>query len=227
MNQDENLLKKTVETNTYPPDDSGIVKVITQTTYEREQNQERGLSSPVLLQNYLNEHHELLIKNSVAQEKLIIQISTLLIGSTLTFSKLLEETDLDFYTLLGVYLFISTIIGAVLSYSVAQYVIRVLMEKAEKYYNDETGKIPRPEVTKHWAEIVRKSLDYLTAALFCTALPITFFGVSKQYEVFRTNQKKEENMSNSANSTRSIGPKTVQEKPNTNGNTSSDQGKKQ
>lgn len=243
MNQDENeafknnLYRKIVETQTYAPDPiSGVVKVVTLTTFEKtgaphddESDQAKTSLHLGMLQNYLNEHHDLLIKNSVAQEKLIMQISILLIGSTLTFSKLLETTDLNFFTLLGVYLFIATIISSISSYSLAQFVIRVSMEKAEAYYNDRTEKVPLPDITKHWAERLRKSLDYLTALIFCAALPITFFGISKQYKEFRTNQTKEINMSNSTDSTRSLGPKVIPKKPDTtpstNTNTSSNQGK--
>jgi len=163
-------------------------------------------------QKDISERHQLLIKNNEAQEKLIMQISVLLIGSTLTYSKVLDETALHSYTITGIYLFILTIVCAVLSYSFAQYIHRLSIEEAIKYYADTTDEVIYPDITKWRTEKIRRFLDYSTAIVFCIALVVTFTGIKNQYSEY-SKIIKEKAMSKGKDLNESVEPKPIQQKP--------------
>lgn len=221
MINEENITNKaphttTVETITYPIDPNGLQRVVTKTTITSLQNSSKNEDA---FSKYNDEQHKILIENNKSQEKLIIQISVLLIGSTLSFSKLLETTPLDYFTSLGMYLFIFAIICAIFSYSLAQYVCRTSIEESSAYYEDKDDKVPYPDITKYISEKTRRMLDYATAIFFCLALPITFFGISNQYKNYQTIIK-ETNMSSKEKNdlTKSLDPKPIPKKPETNSN---------
>lgn len=209
--EDEDSSTITVETITYPEDVNGVKRIVTRTTTNSKKDSSHNEEKS---SKYIDDQHKILIENNKSQEKLILQFSVLLIGSTLTFSKLMEVTPLDFFTLIGIYTFILAIILATISYSVAQYVCRKSMDDSTKYYDDTTDTVPYPDITKYTSEKIRRFLDYCTAGVFCVALPLTFYGISKQYENFQKITKEEVMSSKDKNdSNRSIDPKPAPKKP--------------
>lgn len=214
---DEEIKTRTVvETTTYPPDRQGVSKVVTNTiTYTKSNSNVDDNTNNIIENKYLDEQHKNITENSKAQEKLIMQISVILIGSTLTYSKLLETTDMDNFTITGIYFFIATIITATLSYSLATFVGRTLLEQARIYYEDNTGTIEQPKLEQFKSEKLRRVFDYTTAFLFCLALPLTFAGISNQYKKYHELIKKEKLMSTKQNNEqiRSLDPKPVTKKP--------------
>lgn len=210
---DEEIISRIiVEAITYPDDTEGIKRVLTNTTTYAKST---STANEQLAAKYLDDQHKNLTENNKAQEKLIMQFSVLLIGSTLTFSKLLETTELDIFTIFGIYLFITAIIAATLSYSCATYVGRTLMKEAAKYYEDETGEVPQPNIENFTSEKIRRGLDYITAILFCIALPLTFYGISKQYKNYHNINTKEATLSSNEKNDlkKSLDPKPIPKKP--------------
>lgn len=158
------------------------------------------------LNDYSYKCHEAITKNAEAQGKLMLQISSGVLGGAFALSQLFESNSINSYTSVGIYLFISSIMLTIISYSFGQRCSYILMdspyasknkfqnkdliaslkERMKDYCKENKGfweKLHQFWNSYFFWSISRTMLDIIAIVTFSIALASTSIGLIKQFNV--------------------------------------------